>query len=551
MQGIPETEDLSERIRALLRFVPGGRVWMDENRVAMIGSAAFANLRRAMFEGLEVQRAQETLHRIGYTEGSDNGRLLQRLQPDTDPASLIDTITDFHSLAGFAESECVRLEFDTDRSHFAAEFIWRDSLEAGSRILTDGIGTEPACWMQTGHYSGFFTTITGIPILFREQSCQATGHAHCHVVGRPISEWDDLTAGQDIHLGRHATMHTPGAGVVELGDVVGASPAFFAAVQLLDRVASTDATVLLLGETGVGKEVFARMLHRCSRRAAEPFVAVNCAAIPDNLMEAELFGVEKGAFTGATESRPGRFERAHGDTLFLDEIGSLNFAAQSKLLRALQEGEIERVGDRQTRRVDTRVVSATHVDLAEAVRAGDFREDLYFRLNVFPIRVPPLRERRDDIPMLMHHFLERFTQRHGRQLLGFTQRAVEALLGYDYPGNVRELEHMIERAVILASDGSAVDLSHFSTFGPQFTARGSGLNAQGRVQALATQPPATTPIDDLLSAGMPLERIEAEVLQRAVALSDGNLAAAARSLGMTRPQLAYRLKRHNGAAGGG
>ena len=152
--------------------------------------------------------------------------------------------------------------------------------------------------------------------------------------------------------------------------------------------------------------------------------------------------------------------------------------------------------------------------------------------------------------MLMHHFLERFTQRHGRQLLGFTQRAVEALLGYDYPGNVRELEHMIERAVILASDGSAVDLSHFSTFGPQFTARGSGLNPQGRVRALASQPSATTSIDDLLGTGMPMERIEAEVLQRAVARSDGNLAAAARSLGMTRPQLAYRLKRHGEAANG-
>ena len=241
---------------------------------------------------------------------------------------------------------------------------------------------------------------------------------------------------------------------------VGTSSGYVSAVHLVERVAPTVATVLFLGETGVGKEVFARMLHEASPRRDKPFVAVNCAAIPETLIEAELFGVERGAYTGAATSRPGRFERAHGGTLFLDEVGTLSPTAQGKLLRTLQEGEIERVGSTATRRVDVRIVAATNVPLHEAVRDGRFRGDLYFRLNVFPIQLPPLRERRDDIPLLMHHFLRRFCSRHGRSATGFTERAVTRLMSYDFPGNIRELENMIERAVILAADGSPIDLAH-------------------------------------------------------------------------------------------
>ena len=218
---------------------------------------------------------------------------------------------------------------------------------------------------------------------------------------------------------------------------------------MVKKVAPTDATVLFLGESGVGKEIFSHNLHRLSKRAKGPFIAVNCAAIPEQLAESELFGVEKGGFTGATVSRPGRFERAHGGTLFLDEIGTLSFTAQGKLLRALQEGEIERVGDTQVRKVDVRVIAATNVNLRDAVRDGSFREDLYFRLNVFPVRVPPLRDRRDDIPLMMNWFMQRACKKHGKAITGFRERAVDALINYRWPGNVREMENMIERAVIL------------------------------------------------------------------------------------------------------
>ena len=234
--------------------------------------------------------------------------------------------------------------------------------------------------------------------------------------------------------------------------VVGISAGFGAAMHLLRKAADSRATLLFVGETGAGKEVFARLAHRMSPRRNEPFVAVNCAALPETLIETELFGVVKGAYTGASKSRAGRFERADGGTLFLDEVTSLSLAAQGKLLRALQEREIERVGDNQTRRVDVRVMAACNVDLRQAVDDGRFREDLYFRLTTFPVPIPPLRERRDDIPLLMAHLLRRFCTEHDKTVPGFTARAVEALFAYDFPGNVRELENIIERAVLLAGD---------------------------------------------------------------------------------------------------
>ena len=246
-------------------------------------------------------------------------------------------------------------------------------------------------------------------------------------------------------------------------------------------VAPTQATVLFVGESGVGKEVFARTLHRISARAEKPFVALSCAAIPDTLLESELFGVERGAYTGAVQSRPGRFERADGGTLFLDEIGTLSASAQVKLLRALQEGEIERLGDTHTRRVDVRVMAATNVDLRNEVRAGRFREDLFFRLNVFPIRITPLRERREDVPLLMTHFLAKFNRLHGRRLTGFTQRAVDAMLSYDWPGNVREVENVIERGVILAAESGAIDAPHLFTSGEKLSDRRFALDSQGRL----------------------------------------------------------------------
>jgi len=427
--------------------------------------------------------------------------------------------------------------------------------------------------MQIGYASGYTSVFMGRPVLFRETECRATGQPHCRIVGKPVEEWAD--AEQDARFlqaetftsGLSATSrrqdgplaNADTAAMFGEDQLVGVSTGFNAVCHMLRCVADTDATVLFLGESGVGKEVFARTLHRVSPRSDRPFITINCAAIPENLVESELFGVEKGAFTGATSSREGRFERAHGGTLFLDEIGILSLPAQGKLLRALQEGEIERVGDTKVRKVDVRVVAATNLDLRAESRAGRFREDLYFRLNVFPVKVPPLRERREDIPVLMNHFLRKFNQRHRREVTGFTARAINALLSYELPGNIRELENMIERGVILARGHSAIDVGQLFTGGEHWECSSFGLAEDGRVSVSTDLDVAVSHltlrelwarIERLLNDGdgcgaCSLDQVEAQLecalLDSAIARANGNLSAAARLLGITRSRLAYRL----------
>ncbi|MFT5233338.1 MAG: PAS domain S-box-containing protein [Candidatus Krumholzibacteriia bacterium] len=236
-------------------------------------------------------------------------------------------------------------------------------------------------------------------------------------------------------------------------EIIGDSEALGKTLHRIEQVADTDATVLLLGETGVGKELFARGIHHLSGRKSRPLVKVNCAALPANLIESELFGHEKGAFTGATERRTGRFELAHGGTLFLDEVGEIPLDLQAKLLRVLQEGEIERLGGSRAIKVDVRIIAATNRNLTKAIWAGDFREDLFYRLNVFPVEVPPLRERREDIPQLVSHFVSKTSKKMGRKINTIPDHVQAALGQYDWPGNIRELENIIERGVILAVNG--------------------------------------------------------------------------------------------------
>jgi len=237
------------------------------------------------------------------------------------------------------------------------------------------------------------------------------------------------------------------------GQIIGNSPALEFALGEVERVAPTDSTVLVLGETGTGKELIARAIHNLSGRFGRPFVKLNCAAIPFDLLESELFGHEKGAFTGAIAQKIGRFEMAHTGTLFLDEIGDLPPALQPKLLRVLQEQEFERLGSGRTHRIDVRLVAATHHDLAQMVRRNEFRSDLYYRLNVFPILLPPLRERRQDIPPLVTHFVETFSRHMGKPIRHIPLETLAAFSSYSWPGNIRELQNLIERAVIRSDDG--------------------------------------------------------------------------------------------------
>jgi len=288
----------------------------------------------------------------------------------------------------------------------------------------------------------------------------------------------------------------------------------------ISRVAPTRATVLLCGESGVGKDLIARAIHYHSPRSGRPFVKINCTAIPENLMESELFGYEKGAFTGATSSKPGKFEQADGGTVFLDEIGDVPPSIQVKLLRILQEREFERLGSNKTRQIDVRVLAATNADLRAALEEGRFREDLYYRLNVMPINIPPLRERKEDIPFLAEHFVTKFSKELGSPVTSISSGAMQKLLEYHWPGNVRELENVIERSLVLCS-------------GQTLEAADIRLDMAPRTRAASA--------DSFLPDGVTLEEHEQNIIREALRRTNGNKSQAARLLGLTRNALRYRL----------
>jgi transcriptional regulator with PAS, ATPase and Fis domain len=285
-------------------------------------------------------------------------------------------------------------------------------------------------------------------------------------------------------------------------------------------VAPTRATVLMAGESGVGKDLIARAIHHHSPRKDRPFVKINCAALPENLMESELFGYEKGAFTGANVTKPGKFEQADTGTVFLDEIGDVPPGIQVKLLRILQEREFERLGSNKTRHIDVRVLAATNVDLRAALEQGAFREDLYYRLNVLPISIPPLRERKDDIAFLAEHFVKKLARDVGSPAQSISGEAIQRLLQYHWPGNVRELENVIERSLVLAS-------------GPVLKPEDIRLDLAPRRNA--------QPAGNFLPDGMTLDEYEQSLIREALHRANGNKSHAARLLGLTRNALRYRL----------
>ena len=298
-------------------------------------------------------------------------------------------------------------------------------------------------------------------------------------------------------------------------NIIGSSPAMQEIFATIMRVAPTRATVLLAGESGVGKDMIARAIHHHSPRKDRPFVKINCTAIPENLMESELFGYEKGAFTGANISKPGKFEQANTGTVMLDEIGDVPASVQVKLLRILQEREFERLGSNKTQQTDVRVIAATNVDLRAALEQGTFREDLYYRLNVVPMNIPPLRERKEDIPYLVDHFVKKF----GGEI---SEGALERLVSYHWPGNVRELENVIERSILLAK-------------GPMVEAD----DVKIEIGVGRARPAFST--EAFLPEGMTLDQYEQSIIREALKRANGNKSQAARLLGLTRNALRYRL----------
>ncbi len=549
-------------VRAQVHFCPDtGQIWLHEHRMLLVHAEAQGLLRKELIDSLGMDRARTLLTRMGYASGLRDAELARRRSQDCSDQEAFMTGPELHTLEGIVRATPVRLELERVSGRFDGEFLWENSWEGQWHRHHYGQHGEPVCWTQVGYMCGYASAFMGRPILFKEVECAGMGHASCRIVGRPAEEWPDAAeqsryftpesiADQLIQLQEQVVQLRSTIGDKETlpADMIGVSPGFRRAFDLLRQGAGSHITVLLLGETGVGKELFARALHAMGPRRDKPFVAVNCAAIPAELVEAELFGVERGAYTGAQSARAGRFERADGGSLFLDEVGDLPLPAQSKLLRALQDGEIERVGDHRVRRVDVRTIAATNADLQRLVREGRFRSDLYYRLNAFQIEIPPLRERKEDVSFLAKRFLEKYGAVHGKKLRGFTDKAKRALLTYHWPGNIRELQNMVERGVILAPSGSRIEVDHlFSCQSADGQPHELGLGLDGNLDA-ASWGIGKDLCEAVFNGVRTLDEVEAMLIETAVDKAHGNLSAASRMLGLTRPQLAYRLKRLNEAA---
>ncbi len=311
-----------------------------------------------------------------------------------------------------------------------------------------------------------------------------------------------------------------------LDNIIGDSPAMRAVLNLVGRVSRSDATVLITGESGTGKELIAKGIHFSGKRKDKPFIPINCAAIPESLIEAELFGFKRGSFTGANLDTKGKFEDANGGTLFLDEISQMPLALQPKLLRVLQEQEIVRIGESTPRKIDVRIIAATNQNLEKMVEQGTFREDLYFRLAVVPVNLPPLRTRREDIPLLINHFFRRAKKKHGFKNLKMTREVINVLSNYLFPGNVRELENLIERMVVL-SDENALTLAD----APDYISK--PLQIFGNVKF------------ELPAENISLDEVEREIIRYALEMHNGNQSQTARYLSITRSALIYRMEKHN------
>jgi DNA-binding NtrC family response regulator len=461
-----------------------GFIMFHDQRMLIQGAGAMGLLRKEMIETLGAATTRRLLLRFGYADGYHDAVSFRAHFQWRDPVEGMLAGITLHRLEGIVHAEPVKLEYDPTHGLFDAEISWQHSYEAEQHLHHHGRDTQPVCWTLVGYMSGFASACLGNVVYFRETACAGQGAARCSLIGRNAEAWDsDLTAlrldfeGADLKAQvdglrasvkrqqqererRRRELDRQEREIEQLGDravrhalakhFVARSTGMRDVLELAARVAPLDTTILITGESGTGKEFIAQMIHEQSPRVRAPLVSVNCAALTETLLESELFGHVRGAFTGAARDKAGLFEQAARGTLFLDEIGDMTPALQGKLLRALQEREIRPVGGDRVVKVTARIVAATNRDLRVQKSAGTFREDLYFRLAGFVIALPPLRDRHEDIPFMAHTFLRRSAEHCQKDVRGISADCMTRLIQYPWPGNVRELEHAIERAVILA-----------------------------------------------------------------------------------------------------
>jgi len=453
----------------------GGFPLFAGSRMMIMGTRSLGQMQEDVYRILGVEKAGGFLFQHGYDAGLATAMAMADLYDWESDEEWLKAGTILRSVAGLAHERVDTLAFHRGDNTLRMEGSWRDSLEATQRLRQKGTSADPVCHILSGVSSGYASGCLGSEVWVREVSCRAQGHRVCRFEGRPLHEWDEepgtkgpfhaldsmettmerlreqlRQAWKEVENHRaelSSLKETSRAGPDPAEGLVFRSDAMAQVMALAERVASTDATVLIHGESGTGKEVLVRFIHRHSARREESLLAVDCAALPENLLESELFGHVKGSFTGADRDKTGLFVEAAQGTLLLDEVAELPLTLQAKLLRSLQERVVRPVGSVKPQPVHARIIASTNRDLKVMVQEGSFREDLYYRLAVIPILVPPLRERRQDILPLARHFLERFRPQ-GEP--GFSPEAVRMLTSYSWPGNVRELENAVEHASILA-----------------------------------------------------------------------------------------------------
>ena len=545
--------------------VHAGKIWFGGQRMVLSHAHALWKLREDITMTLGNDIMERLFFRYGYYAGVQDAEISKKLRPEGSWKEVFLSGPQLHAIRGMVKVVPDKMVVDFDNGIFFASFDWYNSFEVAYYKKFNGLSDKPVCFSSLGYASGYTSYFFGRQIAFKEVQCAAMGYDHCRIEGRPLEEWDEETKLERFFNTERLNTElferrsnfdeikrqNPDLRINPEGffSAIGESPSFKKATTLMKKVAKTKATVLLQGETGVGKEVFATAVHEASDRSEYPFIAINCASIPADLIESELFGVEKGAFTGATQTRKGKIEAANSGTLFLDEVVELSPRAQASLLRVLQEGILNHVGSYIDISVDIRVIVATNEDLQTAVAQGKFRQDLYYRLSTFPIHLPPLRERKQDILLLAKFFLQKYAAMYQKNIQGFTDQAREHLSLHTWPGNIRELQNVTERAVILNEGHNWIDVSDLLL--PSIKKDNSQSEQKLKISAtsgslqLVDDKIINCALENLFYEGFDLEHLNDKIIQAALSKCDGNVSKAARLLNISRAKLDYRLSKFN------